>query len=290
MTGDLDPDTCPRGGIQKVHGLADRRPVFGHQAMATVVGTVAKETLRSLDMEAPSAEGKVNGAMLVARDLRKVYDTGTVRVEALRGVNLTVSRGELVAVMGPSGCGKTTLLNCLSGIDDITGGQVMVDGRDLAALSDNERTDLRARKMGFIFQSYNLLPVLTAVENVEMPLLVCGIPVKEARPRALEALAAVGLGDQVKQKPMEMSGGQQQRTAIARSLVNSPDIVFGDEPTGNLDSETAEEVMKVIRRLNRERGLTFIVVTHAIDIGKMADRVITMRSGLIEKEYKPTPF
>ncbi len=258
--------------------------------MATVAGTVAKETLRGLDMGAPSAEGKGDGAMLVARDLRKVYDTGTVRVEALRGVNLTVGRGELVAVMGPSGCGKTTLLNCLSGIDDITGGQVMVDGRDLAALSDNERTDLRARKMGFIFQSYNLLPVLTAVENVEMPLLVVGTPVKEARPRALEALAAVGLGDQVKQKPMEMSGGQQQRTAIARSLVNSPDIVFGDEPTGNLDSETAEEVMKVIRRLNRERGLTFIVVTHAIDIGKMADRVITMRSGLIEKEYKPTPF
>ncbi len=241
-------------------------------------------------MEIKPTKGKGNGAMLAARDLRKVYDTGSVRVEALRGVNLSVARGELVAVMGPSGCGKTTLLNCLSGIDDITAGQVIVDGRDLATLSDNQRTDLRARKMGFIFQSYNLLPVLTAVENVEMPLLVAGTPTREARPRALEALTAVGLGDQTKQKPMEMSGGQQQRTAIARSLVNNPDIVFGDEPTGNLDSETAEEVMKVIRRLNQERGLTFIIVTHALDIGKMADRVITMRSGLIEKEYKPTPF
>jgi putative ABC transport system ATP-binding protein len=198
---------CPRveERIQKVHGLADRRPVLGDRAKPAVVGIVAKETGRGLSMEAASATGN-DGAMLVARDLRKVYDTGTVRVEAIRGVNLSVARGELVAVMGPSGCGKTTLLNCLSGIDDITAGQVIVDGRDLATLSDNERTDLRARKMGFIFQSYNLLPVLTAVENVEMPLLVAGTPSREARPRALEALTAVGLGEQTKQKPMEMSG------------------------------------------------------------------------------------
>lgn len=228
--------------------------------------------------------------MLAATGLRKVYDTGSIRVEALRGINLTVPRGELVAIMGPSGCGKTTLLNCISGLDDITAGQVIVDGRDLATLTDNERTDLRARKMGFIFQSYNLLPVLTAVENVEMPLLVAGVGTKQARPRALEALSAVGLEGEGKKKPMEMSGGQQQRVAIARSLVNNPDVVFGDEPTGNLDSETAEDVMKVIRRLNRGLGLTFILVTHALDIGKMTDRIITMRSGLIEKEYKPTPF
>lgn len=240
---------------------------------------------------AATASGR-NRTMLAAKGLRKVYDTGTIRVEALRGVSLTVARGELVAIMGPSGCGKTTLLNCLSGIDDVTGGQIIVDGQDLAALSDNERTDLRARKMGFIFQSYNLLPVLTAVENVEMPLLVAGTHAKEARPKALEALTAVGLGSEgdPRKKPMEMSGGMQQRVAIARSLVNNPDIVFGDEPTGNLDSETAEEVMKVIRRLNEERGLTFLVVTHAQDIGKMADRVITMRSGLVEKEFRPTPF
>lgn len=251
----------------------------------------AKETQVAARAGTRTAEDKARaGAMVEARDLRKVYDTGTIRVEALRGVTLTVSHGELVAVMGPSGCGKTTLLNCLSGIDDITSGQVIIDGRDLATLSDNERTDLRARKMGFIFQSYNLIPVLTAVENVEMPLLVAGIPTRRARPKALDALAAVGLADQARQKPMELSGGQQQRTAIARSLVNDPDVVFGDEPTGNLDSETAEEVMQVIRRLNRERGHTFIIVTHALDIGKMADRIIAMRSGIIDREYKPTPF
>jgi putative ABC transport system ATP-binding protein len=229
-------------------------------------------------------------AILVAEDLRKVYDSGSVRVEALRGVNLRVVKGELLAIMGPSGCGKTTLLNCLSGIDDVSEGRVLVDGCDLASLSDNERTDLRARKMGFIFQSYNLLPVLTAAENVEMPLLIAGWTTRQARERALEALAIVGLEAEADKKPAQMSGGQQQRVAIARSLVNNPDIVFGDEPTGNLDSETAQEVMAVIKGLNRQRGLTFIIVTHAADVGKMADRIITMRSGWIEKQFVPTPF
>ncbi len=228
--------------------------------------------------------------ILLAKGLKKTYDNGSVRVDALRGVDLTVGRGELLAVMGPSGCGKTTLLNCLSGIDDITEGQVVVDGNDLAAMSDNDRTDLRARKMGFIFQSYNLLPVLTAGENVEMPLLVAGWNPRQARRRALEALATVGLQGEEGKKPAEMSGGQQQRVAVARSLVNNPDMVFGDEPTGNLDSETAQEVMSVIKRLNQEKGLTFIIVTHATDVGKMADRIITMRSGQIEREFIPTPY
>jgi putative ABC transport system ATP-binding protein len=238
------------------------------------------------EKEAPR-EGR---AILVAEDLRKVYDSGSVRVEALRGVNLRVVKGELLAIMGPSGCGKTTLLNCLSGIDDVSEGRVLVDGCDLASLSDNERTDLRARKMGFIFQSYNLLPVLAAAENVEMPLLIAGWTTRQARERALEALAIVGLEAEADKKPAQMSGGQQQRVAIARSLVNNPDIVFGDEPTGNLDSETAQEVMAVIKGLNRQRGLTFIIVTHAADVGKMADRIITMRSGWIEKQFVPTPF
>ena len=232
----------------------------------------------------------LDSGIVVARGLVKVYDSGKVAVHALRGVDLVVREGEMVAIMGPSGCGKTTLLNCLSGIDEMTAGEVYIDGHALSAMSDNEKTDFRALKMGFVFQSYNLLPVLKVVENVELPLLVAGRDSKEARRRALEALELVGLTDQAFRKPAELSGGQQQRVAIARALVNDAAIVFGDEPTGNLDSETTRDVMDLIRRLNREHHRTFVLVTHDAGVGGYADRVVTMRSGHIEKEYRPTPF
>ena len=231
-----------------------------------------------------------NGQAVVAEELVKTYDTGTVKVEALRGIDLQVSNGELLAVMGPSGCGKTTLLNCLSGIDEMTSGEVYLDGMRLSTLKDRVKTDLRAKHMGFIFQAYNLIPVLRAVENVELPLLVVGVRASEARERALAALEAVGLRAEAHRVPMELSGGQQQRVAVARSLVNEPRIVFGDEPTGNLDSETTEEVVNLIRKLNEERGQTFILVTHDDTVARICDRVILMRNGLIEKEYRPTSF
>jgi ABC-type lipoprotein export system ATPase subunit len=178
--------------------------------------------------------------IVVAKGIAKTYDTGKIKVEALKGIDFAVKEGEMVAVMGPSGCGKTTLLNCLSGLDDLTGGQVFIRGKLLTDMTDRERTRYRADKIGFIFQAYNLLPVLTAAENVELPLLLSGTPPKEARKKALESLRAVGLEDWKDHKPSELSGGQQQRVTIARSLVNRPEIVFGDEPTG--DHGAPEEV------------------------------------------------
>lgn len=219
-----------------------------------------------------------------ARGVVKTYNTGKVIVPALRGLDLEVRRGEMVAVMGPSGSGKTTLLNTLSGLDEIDEGVIEIDGRDLARMSDRARTQYRAANMGFVFQFYNLLPVLSAVENVEMPLLLDGrrANAREARRRALEALAAVGLADQAQQLPGELSGGQRQRVTIARALVNNPAIVWADEPTGDLDSHTAQEIMDLMRRLNRDNGQTFVIVTHDPNIGAQCDRVITIRDGLCE--------
>jgi putative ABC transport system ATP-binding protein len=219
----------------------------------------------------------------------KTYDSGEVEVHALRGLDLDIRRGEMVAVMGPSGCGKTTLLNCLSGIDEFTAGEVWISGQRLSRLSDNEKTDFRALKMGFIFQNYNLLPVLRSVENVELPLLVRGEDPREARERARAALEAVGLAEVPMKKPAELSGGQQQRVAIARALVNEPDIVFADEPTGNLDSETSQEVVDLMKRLHKEKGLTFVIVTHDRSVGNQTQRVILMRNGLILKSIRPAP-
>ena len=235
-------------------------------------------------------KGKVPEAgIVVARNLTKSYDTGDIEVKALRGVDLFVQRGEMMAIMGPSGCGKTTLLNCLSGIDDITSGEVWIDGRPISKMSDNEKTDFRAMKMGFIFQSYNLLPVLKVVENVELPCLVRGDDPKKARQKALAILEAVGLKEESPKKPAELSGGQQQRVAIARSLVNEPSVVFADEPTGNLDSETTAEVIDLMKSLHREKGLTFVIVTHDSTVGQSTERVVMMRNGTIMKSFKPTP-
>ena len=201
---------------------------------------------------AESSEGSDQGKpIVIAKGVTKTYDTGKVKVEALRGIDLAVKEGEMIAVMGPSGCGKTTLLNCMSGLDDLTGGEVRIRGRPLTDMSDKERTRYRAEKIGFIFQAYNLLPVLTAVENVELPLLLSGTPPKEARIKAVESLRAVALEDWKDHKPAELSGGQQQRVTIARSLVNRPEIVFGDEPTGNLDSEYSKEIMELLKKLNK---------------------------------------
>ena len=225
---------------------------------------------------AETADGIVH-----ARGIHKTYDTGAVQTHALRGVDLRVERGETVGIMGPSGCGKTTLLNCLAGLEEFEAGEVYIDGTPLRGMSDNKKTEYRAREMGFVFQSYNLLPVLSAVENVELPLLVAGTAAREARRRAVEALELVAMGRWARNKPAELSGGQRQRVTIARALVNKPAIVWADEPTGALDTETADEVMDVVLKLNRENGQTFVFVTHDPRIGAMLDRVITMRDGLI---------
>jgi ABC-type lipoprotein export system ATPase subunit len=224
--------------------------------------------------------------IIEARGVRKVYDTGSVRVQALDGIDLEVGRGAMVAVMGPSGSGKTTLLNCLSGLDAIDGGEVLIEGVALSTLSDRARTDYRARRMGFVFQFYNLMPVLTAVENVELPLLVSRVRGGEARRRALEALALVGLAERAGHVPDELSGGERQRVTIARALVNDPALVWADEPTGDLDSENAQEIVELMRRLNRERGLTFVVVTHDIGVGRATDRIVRMVDGRIVEELE----
>ncbi|RJQ31710.1 MAG: ABC transporter ATP-binding protein [Actinobacteria bacterium] len=215
-------------------------------------------------------------------ELKKVYDTGEVKVDALRGINFDVKEGEMVAVMGPSGCGKTTLLNCLSGIDEPSDGKVVLQGKSLYDMSDRQRTNFRALSMGFIFQFFNLLPVLSVVENVELPMLVAGSKPRDARKKALELVELMGLEGQANKRPAELSGGQQQRVAIARALVNDPAIVWCDEPTGNLDSETADEIMDVLCRLNKEHNQTFVLVTHASEVGDRADRIVKMRDGLIE--------
>ena len=219
-----------------------------------------------------------------AKAIVKTYDTGAVRVEALRGVDLTLERGEMAAIMGPSGCGKTTLLNCLSGLDIVDEGDVVIDGTSLAHMSDRERTDYRARHMGFVFQFYNLMPVLSAVENVELPLLVSRVDGRSARRRALEALELVGIADRAAHVPDELSGGERQRVTIARSLVNDPAIVWADEPTGDLDSENAQEIVALMRRLNVERGLSFLIVTHDIAVGRQTDRIVRMLDGTVVEE------
>jgi len=221
------------------------------------------------------------GPIIEALGVVKTYDTGRVKVNALRGINLRIMPGEMVAIMGPSGCGKTTLLNCLSGLDVVDSGTVSVEGVDLSKMSDNAKTEHRARRMGFIFQFYNLLPVLSSAENVELPLLVSGIKAKEARRRAMEALEVVKLESWAHHKPSELSGGQRQRVTIARALVNNPAIVWGDEPTGDLDSVTAGEIMDLLQNLNREHRQTFVLVTHDHGIAARTQRIIRMQDGQV---------
>jgi putative ABC transport system ATP-binding protein len=225
--------------------------------------------------------------IIEARAVVKTYDTGANQVQALRGVTLAVPRGEMVAIMGPSGCGKTTLLNCLSGLDTIDSGAVIIEGTDISTLSDKEKTHYRARRMGFVFQTYNLLPVLSAAENAELPLVVSGVSARVARERAMAALEQVGLAEWADHWPAQLSGGQRQRVTIARALVNDPAIVWADEPTGNLDSQTADEIMALMEELNARSGQTFVIVTHDPSIGARCDRIVRMRDGEIVGEERP---
>jgi putative ABC transport system ATP-binding protein len=240
------------------------------------------------EQQRPAAQDSL---IVDAQGVVKTYDTGKVKVRALRGVSLAVRRGEMVAIMGPSGCGKTTLLNCLSGLDSIDAGLILVDGTDINGLSDNQKTEYRARSMGFVFQFYNLLPVLSAVENVELPLLVAGVNAREARQRAVQALEQVHLVEWANHRPLELSGGQRQRVTIARALVNEPAIVWGDEPTGDLDSANADEIMQLMVELNERNQQTFVIVTHDPRIAAVTHRIVYMVDGHIvdEKLTERTP-
>lgn len=229
-----------------------------------------------------------SGHIVETRDLHKTYDTGSVKVHALRGIDLLVKKGEMVAIMGPSGCGKTTLLNCLSGLDDTTSGKVFIEGTDLASMKDDKRTEYRAQSMGFVFQFYNLLPVLTAVENVEMVLLLSGTSPKDARNKAEKALEVVGLKGYETHRPSQLSGGQRQRVTLARALVNDPKIVWADEPTGDLDKMNSNDVMELIRKLNEKLHMTFIIVTHDPDVAARCRRIIHMEDGKIVKDVPIT--
>ena len=225
-----------------------------------------------------------NSYIINATNVHKTYRSSQNDVSALRGVDLQIKRGEMVAIMGPSGCGKTTLLNCLSGLDTIDDGTVLLEGESIHDMPDHRRTELRRSRMGFVFQSYNLLPVLSAVQNVELPLIVDGTPRRDAHERSERMLEMVDLADRLDHRPMELSGGEQQRVAIARALVTTPAIVWADEPTGNLDSERSGEIMDLLTRLNKEHDQAIIMVTHDAGIGEQAHRIIKMRDGQIESD------
>ncbi len=249
---------------------------YGRGGSAPATGGVPEQ----LDHAGVDSLATSMNRIVEASGVRKIYRGGS-EVEALKGVSLEVARGEMVAIMGPSGSGKTTLLNCLSGLEQIDDGRILIDGRDLARLSDDDRTEYRASSMGFVFQAFNLLPVLTAAENVEIPLLLVGEPPRRARGRAREMLDAVGLGARADHRPDQLSGGEQQRVAVARALVHRPAVVWADEPTGNLDSESTGAVMDLLVRLNRE-GQTIVFVTHNPQVAELAARTIRVRDGRIE--------
>ncbi len=249
--------------------------------------TISRPTVRQYagsDAVANNAVRAANAQVIRAEGVVKTYGANGHTVHALRGVSLDVRRGEMLAIMGSSGCGKTTLLNALSGLDDIDAGSVAIDGIDIAGMSDRARTSYRARNMGFIFQTYNLLPVLSAVENVELPLIVSGVRPSAARGQANAAIKRVGLEGKEQARPGQLSGGQRQRVTVARALVNNPAIVWADEPTGALDSTTANEIMTLMEDLNRDQGLTFVIVTHDSGVGARCHRTVHMSDGLIAGE------
>ena len=219
--------------------------------------------------------------VIATENLHKYHGTRDQKVHALRGLDISIEEGEIVGVMGPSGCGKTTLLNCLSGLDSIDDGNILIQGKKLTDLNDDQLTELRAKKMGFVFQTYNLLPVLTAVENVELPLLVSGFSGKQARTKALETLSEVDLADWQHHFPGELSGGQSQRVTLARALVNDPAIIWADEPTGNLDSENENLIMDLLTQLNEENNQTLVIVTHSDYVGGRTNRIIQMKDGKV---------
>ncbi|HHY97434.1 MAG TPA: ABC transporter ATP-binding protein [Firmicutes bacterium] len=221
-------------------------------------------------------------------NVTKIYNSGEVKVHALRGVSLTVSSGEFIAIMGPSGSGKSTLMNIIGCLDRPTSGSYLLDGKEVSTLSSDELAEVRNKKLGFVFQTFNLLPKLTAVENVELPLVYAGVSLKERRERAMAALRAVGLGDRWGHRPNQLSGGQAQRVAVARALVNNPSIILADEPTGNLDSKSGKDVMNLLMEMNKT-GITIVMVTHDSTIASFAERVIYIRDGEIVPELSGIP-
>ncbi len=225
-----------------------------------------------------------NNYIIHATGVHKTYHSNQNEVVALQGVDLQIKHGEMVAVMGPSGCGKTTLLNCLSGLDTIDDGSVLLEGESVHDMPDHRRTELRRSRMGFVFQSFNLLPVFSAVQNVELPLIVGGTNRRDAYEQSKQMLEMVDLGNRLDHRPMELSGGEQQRVAIARALVTTPAVVWADEPTGNLDSERSGEIIDLLTRLNKENNQAIIMVTHDVSIGEQAHRIIKMRDGQIESD------
>ena len=226
-----------------------------------------------------------NNTVILTHELKKEYQLGTETVHALRGVDMEIGRNEFVAIMGPSGSGKSTLLNLIGCLDTPTSGQYWLGGEEVSKLDDNDLARIRNRQIGFVFQTFNLLPRTTALHNVELPLIYSGTPAKDRHRRAREALDAVGLGDRMTHHPNELSGGERQRVAIARALVNQPSLVLADEPTGNLDSQTSQEIMEILVQLHG-RGETILLVTHERDIAAYADRLITLRDGTVEKDER----
>ena len=226
--------------------------------------------------------------VIETRDLRKVYHVGSEDVIALDGVSVRVRRGESVAVMGPSGSGKSTFMNLIGCLDQPTSGRYLLEGHDVSRLSGDRLAEMRSRKLGFVFQGFNLLARSSAMENVELPLTYAGVPYEERRERAARALTSVGLGHRVDHLPSELSGGQQQRVAIARALVNDPAVILADEPTGNLDSHSSEEIMRVFRGLNVERGITIVIVTHETDIANWTSRIVTFLDGRVVDDHPVT--
>lgn len=224
----------------------------------------------------------VDGWVIQAENLTKIYKMGSVEVHALNGLSLKIARGEIVSIMGPSGSGKSTLMNIIGCLDRPTSGEYILDGEPVAKLSDDQLATIRNRKVGFVFQSFNLLSRATALANVELPLRYSGA-MQGRREKAREALESVGLADRIHHRPNELSGGQQQRVAIARALVNDPAIILADEPTGNLDTKSGQEIMELLLKLNHEHGTTLIIVTHAADIAAHSQRIIRIRDGVVEE-------
>lgn len=219
-----------------------------------------------------------------AVDLWKVYKLGKVEYAALRGVNLSIGRGEMVAIVGPSGSGKSTLLNLMGALDRPTRGHIYLDGVELSSLGGSELAEIRNKKIGFVFQTFNLVPYMNALENVELPMVASGLPARRRREEATRLLEAVGLADRLFNKPSELSGGEQQRVAIARALANSPSIVLADEPTGNLDSKSTRDVVNLLKKINEEKEVTIIIVTHNLEVASACDRIVYLRDGAVEKE------
>ncbi|MSP13423.1 MAG: ABC transporter ATP-binding protein [Chloroflexi bacterium] len=235
-------------------------------------------------MQTQPVQNSAPESVIRIEHITKVYRMGEMEVHALRGVDLVIHKGELISIMGPSGSGKSTLMNILGCLDQPTDGQYWLDGQDVSRLKDDQLADVRNRKIGFVFQSFNLLPRTSALDNVELPLLYGGISSKTRRQRAKAALEAVGLADRMRHKPNELSGGQQQRVAIARALVTNPAIILADEPTGNLDTKSGEEVMAIFQDLNIKQGITIIFVTHESEIASYTRRIIHIRDGVVQNE------